>query len=148
MIIRYLFSSRAIPVIVMGVAFFLSGCQQKTLPPAKVEITKEIGKDVLALAASQREQGKFAQALESYRSYLGQKPESKKIPFVLTQMAEIYLENGQYHKGLNVLEKISKGYPDYSELPLIDYNLVQTLHRMGDYQRTIDEAVELLHFFR
>ncbi len=145
MIIRYVFSSKAIPVIVMGVAFFLSGCQQKALPPAKVEIRREVGKNVLALAAFQREQGQFAQALESYRSYLGRKPESKKIPFVLTQMAEIYLENGQYHKGLNVLEKISKGYPDYSELPLIDYKLVQTLHRMGDYQRAIDEAVKLLN---
>jgi len=143
-IIRLLFSNRAIPAMVVGVAFFLFSCQPKIPPPAEVAVKKEVREDLFALAESQRERGELAQALKTYRAYLGQEPGSNKVPSVLTRMAEIYLERGEYDRGLSLLERISEGYPDYSDLPRVDHEIVRTLHRMGDYQRAIDEAMKLL----
>jgi len=143
-ITRFLLFNRAIPAMMVGVAFFLASCQPKVPPPARVEVKEEARPDLFALAESHREQGELTQALKTYRAFLEQEPTSKKVPSVLARMAEIYLERGEYYRGLSLLERISEAYPDYSELPWVEYKIVRTQHRLGDYQRAIDKGMELL----
>lgn len=147
MIYRAFSSRKAIPAIMAGMAFFLSGCRPKAPPPAVVvpkEAKEEVRPDLFAMAESLREGGEFAKALAAYRAYLEQEPGSEKVPLVLNRMAEIYFDKGQYEIGLSLLERVSEAYPDYGELPALQYKMARGLYSLGRYRAAIDKALKWL----
>jgi branched-chain amino acid transport system substrate-binding protein len=141
-IVRFPLFHGAIPAMVAGVAFFLTGCQPKA--PPRLVVKEEVGVDLFAQAENHRELGEFEEALKAYLAYTEQEPRSKKVPFVLERMAEIYLERGQYDSGLSLLKRISEDFPDYSKLPKVEYQIAKTYFNLGDYQHSVDEAMEWL----
>ena len=134
MIDRVLRWNMAILAIMVGVAFFLSGCQPKL--PVKKDYMEEATLSLFALAEAYWQKGEFDRALKAYGVYLKKDPRARKAGLALHRMAEICLRGGQYEKALSLFKRVPKEYPDYSELPVVRYQIANVLNLLGDYRRS------------
>ncbi|MFO7739706.1 MAG: penicillin-binding protein activator [Desulfatiglandaceae bacterium] len=130
--------NKAIPLLMGGLAFFLAGCQPRM--PIEKDITKEAVTDQFALAEGYLNSGELEKALVAYQTYLDQSPEDKNAPLALHRIAEIYVQTGQDPKALDLLIKISREYPNYRDLPVVEYEIAEGLFRKTDHRASLDQG--------
>ncbi|MBW1802174.1 MAG: penicillin-binding protein activator [Deltaproteobacteria bacterium] len=133
-------SLKAIAVVTMAMAFFLSGCQPKKI----LDIFPKRAKppDTFLQAESDYHAGDYESALKGYLRYLEKHPKGKNARLALFRATQIYHSEGRYRASLPLLRQIITEYPDHPETPLITFQLAETLFRLGDYKQAEDEATE------
>ena len=139
MMIRIFCWKKAVPAIMAGVAFFLTGCLQSI--PVERNIERVSLTDQFSLAERYWMEGDYNNALKAYDKYLEKGPEGEKAAFALHHMAEIYLKTGQNEKAVSLFEKIQKEHLYYPELPLVIYQTAREYYLMGDYRRSKGESL-------
>jgi ABC-type branched-subunit amino acid transport system substrate-binding protein/TolA-binding protein len=140
-IIRFFLAKKAVPLLVVGIAFFLAACQTKTPPPVKVEQAKP---EPFAIAEGYLQNGELKKALNAYEAFLKHAPKSEKFALALNRISEIYLKLNQPENALTILEKISREYPDYTWIPGVRYEITDILFRIGKYKSSVAKALEWL----
>lgn len=141
MIIRFFLAKKAVPLLVMGIAFFLAACQTKTPPPVKVEQARP---EPFAIAEGYLQNGELKKALNAYEAFLKHAPKSEKSALGLKRISEIYLKLNQPENTLTILEKISREYPAYTWIPGVRYEITDILFRIGKYKSSVAKALEWL----
>ena len=141
MIIRFFLAKKAVPLLVMGIAFFLAACQTKTPPPVKVEQARP---EPFAIAEGYLQNGELKKALNAYEAFLKHAPKSEKSALGLKRISEIYLKLNQPENALTILEKISREYPAYTWIPGVRYEITDILFRIGKYKSSVAKALEWL----
>ena len=133
---------KAISILVVGIAFLLSGCHKRMV----VEITpeKEEIPDYFDLAEQDLLAGNYAKAIEAYELYLKQRPEGEKSRMALYRIAKIHYNNDLYDKALPLFYRIAREYPGHPELPVVKYDIASIQYRLGEYERSKIEASEWL----
>jgi len=58
----------------------------------------------------------------------------------LHQTAEKFFKAERYQKALELFKRISAQYPDYAELPAVQYQISRALYFLGQYHASSDEA--------
>jgi ABC-type branched-subunit amino acid transport system substrate-binding protein len=122
----------------VGIAFFLAGCQPKI--PIERDITKEAATDQFTLAENYRKSGQLEKALLAYQTYFDQFPGDINASLALHRIAEIYFQTDQDIKALDLLNRISREYPNYGDLPGVEYEIADRLFRKGDYHASLDQG--------
>ena len=141
MIIRFFLAKKAIPTLMVGIAFFLATCQPKPPPLVKVEPVRP---DPLALAEGYLQNGELEKALNSYRILLEHEPKGERSALALKRTSEIYLRLNQPGNALAALEEISRDYPDLIWLPGVRFEIANILFRIGEHRRSATEALKWL----
>jgi branched-chain amino acid transport system substrate-binding protein len=142
MMISELCWQKAVSAMVVGIAFFLTGCHPTV--PVKEEPARPAVEDLWAQAEAYRDQGRLDKALDAYRTYVAQAPTDEKAALALHRMGEIYLGSGRYREAVVVLGRVSEQYPGYGELARVRYQMIKGLYALGDLARSRDEAVRWL----
>lgn len=141
MIIRFFLAKKAIPTLMVGIAFFFAACQTKAPPPVKVE---QVRPEPFALAEGYLQNGELKKALNAYGTFLKHAPKGEKSALALKRTSEIYLRLNQPKNALTILEEISREYPDYTWIPGVQYEIADILFRIGEHKRSADQALEWL----
>lgn len=131
--------SKAVPALMVGIAFFFVGCQPRI--PVEKALLKEAPVDHFALAEEYLQMGELGKAMDEYGKYLEQFPRDKYSPLALHRMAGIYSETGQYEQALALLRKILREFPYYADLALVQHEIANSLFLMGKYQASVDECL-------
>ena len=139
MTIRSITLTKAIPALVLGIAFFLSGCQPRV--PVEEEIAEEAPVDHFALGEGYLQSSELDKALNAYRTYLEQFPRDKNSALALHRMAAIYSQTEKYAEAVDLLKRIAQEFPYYPDLPIVRYEIADRLFLLGEYQGSIDESV-------
>ncbi|MBL7203611.1 MAG: penicillin-binding protein activator [Desulfobacteraceae bacterium] len=141
MIIRFFLAKKAIPPLMVGIAFFLAACQTKAPPPVEVE---QVRPGPLARAEGYLQNGELKKALNAYGAFLEHAPKGERSALALKRTSEIYLKLNQPENALTILEKISREYPDYTWIPGVQYEIADILFRIGEHKRSANQALEWL----
>ena len=141
MIIRFFLAKKAVPPLMVGIAFFLAACQTKAPPPVKVE---QVTPEPFVLAEEYLQNGELKKALNVYETFLQHAPKDERSALALKRTSEIYLKLNQPKNALTILEKISRKYPDYTWIPGVRYEIADILFRIGEHKRSADQALEWL----
>ena len=142
MIQGHFFLNKAIPALLVGLAFFLAGCQPKTPAPVKVE---PVQTDAFHMAEEYRQAGDLEKALVYYRQYVGTHPKDKRTPLALKRMADIYLERDEKPKAIDVLKECAA---EESANPENFNYLGMAYYRSGNFDLALKnyrKALELDH---
>ncbi len=134
---------KAIAILMVVMAFFLTGCYKK-IPSQEDDIgkTADIG---LSRAEKYREKGDLDKALNEYGTWLKTPRKGEKTAYVLSRMAEIYSMKGQYERALGLYEKIAAEYPNYSMISNVRYNIAYHLYMLHDYRRSVQESLKTIN---
>ncbi len=141
MIIRFFLAKKAIPSLMVGIAFFFAACQTKAPPPVEME---QVRPGPLARAEGYLQNGELKKALNAYGAFLKHAPKGERSALALKRTSEIYLRLNQPENALTILEKISREYPDYTWIPGVQYEIADILFRIGEHKRSADQALEWL----
>ena len=136
---------KAIPAIVVGIAFFLSACQPK--PILERPVVKEPVHDFFALAEQDLHAGNYDKALEEYDLYLKEKPKGERSRTALYRMAMINFNKNLYDRALTLFKRIIREYPGHPDLPVVKYDIANTYYLTGDYRRSEIEASEWIRMY-
>lgn len=131
---------KAIPALVVGIAFLLLGCQPKKVVE-KLTI-KEVAQDPFAMAEQDFEAGNYDKALEEYERYLKQNPKGENAGNALYRIAKIYANKDLYDKALALFKRISTEYPGDPQSHIVRYDIANTYYRLGDYEVSNAEVSE------
>lgn len=136
--------NRAIPTIMVGIAFFLVSCQQKIAVKKElvIEPPKYQLKDQFAMAEAYRQRGYFREALNAYGAYLNQYPRGEKSALALHRTEDIYFKTKQYEKVLAISHRIENEHPDYAQLPVVHYQNAEALYYLGKYLFSKEDALK------
>jgi len=140
-IIRFFLAKKAVPPLMVGIAFFLAACQTKAPSPVKVE---QVRTGPSALAEGYLQNGELKKALNAYEAFLKNTPKGERSALALKRISEIYLRLNQPENALITLEKISREYPDYTWIPGVRYEIADILSRIGEHKRSTTKALEWL----
>ncbi|MCJ7685089.1 MAG: penicillin-binding protein activator [Desulfobacteraceae bacterium] len=141
MIIRFFLAKKAVPPLMVGIAFFLAACQTKAPPPVKVELGRS---EPFAIAEGYLQNGELKKALNAYETFLQHAPKGERSALALKRTSEIYLKLNQPENALTILEKISREYPDYTWIPGVRYEIADILFRIGKHKLSATKALEWL----
>ena len=120
-------------------ALFLFACQPRsTRSPTKATQTRS---DAFSVAEKYRQKGDLAQSLKYYQSFLTQAVRDDRIPLALQRVAEIELKLNNPENALASLEKLSSGYPDYTWIPEVRYQISVILYQLGRYEASASKAM-------
>ena len=120
-------------------ALFLFACQPRsTRSPTKATQTRS---DAFSVAEKYRQKGDLAQSLTYYQSFLTQAVKDDRIPLALQRIAEIELKLNNPENALASLEKLSRGYPDYTWMPEVRYQISVILYQLGRYEASASKAM-------
>ncbi|MEJ2588787.1 MAG: penicillin-binding protein activator [Deltaproteobacteria bacterium] len=144
MSLKHIFSRKAIPAFMAGLAFFLAQCQPKAPPQVKVE---PIRPDPLAMAEEYRKEGKLNEALESYQAYIKHHPFGEQSALCLNRMADVYLVLDHKEKAIDALRRIEGAFPDYTALSETSYQLTELQYQTGHYDAAKDEGLKWVKRF-
>ena len=141
MTVRFLLTKKAVPSLMVGIAFFFAACQPKAPPPVELE---QVRPGPFARAETYLQNGELKKALDAYGTFLKHTPKGEKSALALKRTSEIYLKLNQPENALISLEKISREYPDYTWIPGVQYEIADILFRIGEHKRSADQALEWL----
>ena len=130
---------KAVPAILVGIAFFLSGCQPKLPVPRQTETATA---DLFTTAEAQFEKGDLEKALKNYEAFVNEKPENRKQVFAFQRIAEIHMKQHQEKEALTALEQIERQYPDYTWMAQVKYQIASILFTLGKYRQSVDRLME------
>jgi ABC-type branched-subunit amino acid transport system substrate-binding protein len=139
---KYCRWKKAVPVLIAGMAFFISGCQ--TIVPVKKRVVEDAPAEQFALAEKFRQRGEFDRALEAYGDYVEKYPGHENVVLALDRMAVVYSKKGQFKKALNFYKRIAGKYPAYAGLSAVRYETARLLYLLKEYRRSVDESFKWL----
>ena len=131
---------RAISTIMVGIAFFILGCQPRIA--VKRPPVEEVEKDLFDLAEKDFQAGNYEKALKRYEIYLEQNPKGEKPGKALYRMAKINYNKALYEQALSLFNRIVREYPRHPHLPDVKFDMANIYYRLGDYERSIIECKE------
>jgi branched-chain amino acid transport system substrate-binding protein len=135
---KYCCCKKAVPVLIVGMAFFISGCQ--AIAPVKKGGVEDEPAERFALAEKFRQMGEFERALEAYGAYVEKYPSHENAVLALDRMAGVYSKKGQFKKALNFYKRIAGEYPAYARLSAVRYEIARLLYLLKEYRRSVDES--------
>jgi len=128
---------KAIPALLVGVAFFMSGCQAG-LPKKTAHEPAPL--DPLADANSYLRSGDLEMALIAYNSFIEAHPEAQGVEVAMHRVADIYSNRGDLQKAVQTYGEIERLFPQYEGIIEVRYSKAKALFDLKDYRSTIDEA--------
>jgi branched-chain amino acid transport system substrate-binding protein len=134
--------NKAVPALMVGIAFFLGSCAPKV--PVEKKPLKEIPVDQFSLAEAYQEKGDLVNALEAYLAYLQETPRGQQSSLAIHRTGEIYFKFQQYQRASEALRRLLKDFPGYEHLAEAHYLLLEALYDSGEYLQSKDEAVKWL----
>ncbi len=142
MIFKALPFNKAIPTVMVGIAFFLAACGPGT--PVKKGPSMPVAADQFILAEAYREQGDMEKALENYDRYVRQNPWGKRAAKSLHRMGEIYSDLKKHGEALNSFKRILEDHPRYTERALVRSRMASQFHYLGNFLLSMDAATRWL----
>jgi ABC-type branched-subunit amino acid transport system substrate-binding protein len=121
-------------------ALFFIGCQQKIL--TKTDHPEDADSVQFDIAEKYRQNGYLDKALEAYLVYLERFPAGKKSSLVISQIARLYSQKGQYGKALALYESISETKPDCFDMSTVKYEVARHLYLTEDYRGSIEKGLQ------
>jgi branched-chain amino acid transport system substrate-binding protein len=137
-LIKYFRWKKAVPVLIVGMAFFISGCQ--AIVPVKKGVVEHEPAEQFALAEKFRQRGEFDRALEAYGAFVEKYPSHENVALAFDRMAGVYSKKGQFKKALNFYKRIAGEYPAYARLSAVRYEIARLLYLLKEYRRSVDES--------
>ena len=131
--------TKAVPAILVGIAFFVFGCQPK--PPVARQVESRTT-DLFTIAETQLERGELEKALTNYEAFVNENPGNRKQVFAFQRIAEIHLKQHQEKEALSALEKIEQQFPDYTWISQVKYQIASILFTLGNYRQSVDKLME------
>jgi branched-chain amino acid transport system substrate-binding protein len=139
---KYCRWKKAVPVLIVGMAFFISGCQ--AIVPVKKGVVEHEPAEQFALAEKFRQRGEFDRALEAYGAFVEKYPSHENVALAFDRMAGVYSKKGQFKKALNFYERIAGKYTAYARLSAVQYEIARLLYFLKEYRRSVDESFKWL----
>ncbi|MBW1705609.1 MAG: penicillin-binding protein activator [Deltaproteobacteria bacterium] len=133
---------KAVPVLIVGMAFFISGCQ--AIVPVKKAVVKDAPAEQFALADEFRQRGELDRALEVYGAYVEKYPRHENVVLALDRMAGVYSKKWQFKKALKFYKRIAGKYPAYARLSAVQYQIARLLYLLKEYTHSVDESFKWL----
>ncbi|MBW2118514.1 MAG: penicillin-binding protein activator [Deltaproteobacteria bacterium] len=133
---------KAVPVLIVGMAFFISGCQ--AIVPVKKAVVKDAPAEQFALADEFRQRGELDRALEVYGAYVEKYPSHENVVLALDRMAGVYSKKWQFKKALKFYKRIAGKYPAYARLSAVQYQIARLLYLLKEYTHSVDESFKWL----
>jgi len=124
--------------ILSGMAFFILGCQLRT-----VEKGKEISqpkRDLFDDAEAYRINNERDKANQAYEGYLALNPKGKKAAMALHRMADLAAEKGDDREALTLYRRVSVADTGYEGLSEVRYQIARILAVTGDVSGSSLEA--------
>jgi branched-chain amino acid transport system substrate-binding protein len=141
----FLLKTRAIPILWMGIAFFVASCQPR--PPIQKPLEPEPGQALFSSAEAEYMAGNKGGALEGYREYVEKNPRGPRAGDALYRMARIHEEKFEFERALALYQQIVQDYPEYSDVAEVLLDRASTLYRLGRYKESREEALQWLRRF-
>lgn len=138
-------SSKAIVACVVGIAFFLFGCQGR--PPVERPEAPYPASDLFLAAESSFQAGDFEEALKSFEQYLAQRPSGPDTAIALHHLAVCYRKKERYYEAENLLEKLIEEHPDYPELDGAILERANILYDLGQYEKSASILLDWIRDF-
>ena len=145
MIPRFLLIKKAIPILWMGMAFFIASCQPR--PPFQKPTEPEPGQALFSAAEAEYTAGNKDVALEGYREYVEKNPRGLWAADALYRMAKIHAEKFEFERALALYREIIQDYPEYSGVAEVSLDRAGTLYRLARYEECRDEALQWIRRF-
>jgi branched-chain amino acid transport system substrate-binding protein len=142
---RFLLKKKAIPILLMGIAFFVASCQPR--PPAQKPPETEPDQALFSAAETEYMAGDKDKALEGYGEYVERNPRGPRAGDALYRMARIYEEKFDFERALTLYQRIVQEYPDHPGVAEASLDRANTLYRLGRYEESRDEALQWLRRF-
>ncbi len=143
---KYCRWKKAVPVLIVGMAFFISGCQ--AIVPVKKGVKEDAPGEQFALAEKFRQMGEFDRALEAYGAYVEKYPGHENVVSAFDRMAGVYSKKGEYKKALNFYKRIVGKYPAYARISAVRYEIARLLYLLKEYRLSVDESFKWLERYR
>jgi len=142
---RFMFKTRAIPILWMGIAFFIAACQPR--PPIQKPPEPEPDRALFSAAEAAYRLGNKDEALERYRDYVEKNPGGPWARDALHRMAEIHVEKAEFERALALYQKIAQDYPEHPGMAEVLLDRAGALYRLGRHEESRDEALQWLRRF-
>lgn len=142
---RFVFRTRAILILWMGIAFFVAACQPR--PPVKKPAEPEPDLALFFSAEAEHLAGNQDLALVRYREYVDRYPRGPRTRDALYRMAGIYGDKFEYERALALYGKVIEDYPDHPGVAEALLERAGTLYRLGRYEESRDDALKWLRRF-
>ncbi|MBW2027554.1 MAG: penicillin-binding protein activator [Deltaproteobacteria bacterium] len=134
----YIPKTKAIFTLLVGIAFFLSGCYPREAlrkPPERPPLP-----DPFLLAEQDFREGKFAKAIEGYYRYLELYPEGEKERTALYRIAKAKEELGDFQGAILLLDRAVREFPDHPDAPVLEADITRLYYQSGDYEKSAASA--------
>jgi ABC-type branched-subunit amino acid transport system substrate-binding protein/outer membrane protein assembly factor BamD (BamD/ComL family) len=130
---------RAILIPAMGMALFMSGCAPKPVTRYP-EVREEVSPHLFDRAEQAFLAGNDDLAREDYARYLEVNPRGEKSRTALYRISSIDLRNNRPEEALGILKRIVEEYPEHPDTHKVQFDIIDTYYRLGDYQQSQIEA--------
>jgi branched-chain amino acid transport system substrate-binding protein len=141
----FLLKTRAIPILLMGIAFFVASCQPR--PPVQMVPEPEPDRALFSAAEAEYVAGNRDKALDGYREYVERNPRGLWARDALYRMARIHEEEFEFEDALTLYRRTIQEYPDHPGAAQASLDLTNMLYRLGRYEESRDEALQWIHRF-
>ncbi len=145
MIHRLFLGLKAVLILSMGMAFFVSSCRPG--PEVRNPVGVEPDQTLYSAAEAEYMAGNRSKALDAYREYVQRNPTGSRTGEALYRMAKIYEEALDYERAMALFQRMVLEYPDRPDLPEASFHLANILYRLGRYSQSRDKALEWLRSF-
>lgn len=144
MIPRFLLM-KAVPVLWMGMAFFLAACQPR--PSVHKPAEPDRAEALFSAAEAERLSGDADRALELYLAYLEKHPRGFRAGDALFRAAILHEEKLEFEQALSLYRQIIQDFPDHPGLNEAYLAEASTLYRLGRYEESRNGLSEWLRRF-
>ena len=134
-------NNRTVVMIMLTIILFCAGCHNNI---RHVSSIKDTSAYTFAHAEKYRQEGKWNQAILTYRQYITNHPDTEQAITALSLIADIYSQKGEFKKALALYETIDRDHPDYDAISSIRYKIIRHMYLTGNYHDSIKMAQKWL----
>ncbi len=134
-------NKRTVVIIMLTIILFCAGCHNNI---RHVSSIKDTSAYTFAHAEKYRQEGKWNQAILTYRQYITNHPDTEQAITALSLIADIYSQKGEFKKALALYETIDRDHPDYDAIPSIRYKIIRHMYLTGNYHDSLKMAQKWL----
>lgn len=132
-------SMRAVPVVAAGMALWLLtfGCQIKPPPKEPAPPLKPPHEEAFEQALKYEHLGEYQRAYEAYVAYVEDYPSGEYARLALYNMGRIRYGDRRFREALAIFERVSQEYPSHPEQPGVEFDILSTLYRLGEFEQCL-----------
>ncbi len=135
---------RAVPILAVGMAFFISACQSPKVVEKMPGPAEETPQGLFLRAETAFQAGLYEEALQGYQSYIQRNPEGKDAGTVLYRIAWLRFGDARYDEASDLFQRMVRDYPNHPHRALAQYYIAMIHYRLERYGPSKATALEWL----